>query len=371
MLLTSFYPLMGGAEKQAQRLSMELINRGHKVTVLTRLSDKNLKNIDFVGGIEIIRLKVLKKGVMAPLSFLLQCIFYVLKNRRDIDIIHAHSLKANGFIAALCTKLFKIPSIAKIAGGGNENGCEAKRMYMAGGMKKQRLLFMKKHLNKFIAISNSIKKDLLDIHIPEEKIIFLPNGINIQPDNCKDKMELKRKLKLPLDKNIFLFAGRFEFVKGIDILLKAWNNTSNNFREQSILVLLGQGSVNIKNYSNEHSIQVMGKVDNVQEYMKAADFFVLPSRYEGISNALLEAIICKLPVIASKVGGNVDILDNNNGFIFNKDDDKALTKLFEEVITLDQQLLSNKVNLAYNKVKEIYDLNLICDKYEELYKKMI
>lgn len=373
MLLTSFYPLMGGAEKQAQRLSKELIKRGHEVTVLTRLPNEEftLKKEEFIEGIKVIRLKVLKKGKLAPLAYLLKSLFYIYRNRKTIDIVHAHSLTANGFIAALSTLLFKIPSISKIAGGGNEQGCEAKRMYIHGGLKKWRLEFINRHLSSYIAISKSIEKDLIDIKVPREKIVYLPNGIDISRGNGNDKLRESNNLDLPTDKKIYLYAGRFEYIKGIDILLKAWINTSSQLKEKAILVILGEGSINMDDFKNQETVKVIGKVDNVNEYMTAADFFILPSRYEGISNALLEAITHKMPVIISEVGGNTDIIDNESGFLFKKEDDRALTKIIEHIITLNQEEIDEKVKNSFKKVELLYDLHKVSDKYEKLYNNLL
>lgn len=372
MLISSFYPLVGGAEKQAQRLSKELVRRGHEVVVLTRMpNNQEVEKIELIDGIKIIRLKVLEKGKLAPLTYLVKAICYIFKNKKQIDILHAHSLSSPGITASLATFLFKIPSISKIAGGGNEIGCEAKRMYVAGGGKKKRILFMHKYLSKYIAISNPIKNDLLEIETPKNKILFIPNGIDMEMKEIKDKEYIRKKLDLPINKKIFLYAGRLELVKGIDILLKAWNSTKSEFKKNSQLVILGQGTFNINKYRNESSITIIGNVDNVSEYMNASDYFLLPSRYEGISNALLEAINHKLLVIASNAGGNTDIINDDTGFLFEKENQSQLTNLLDKTLEYKDQDMKEKVDNAYQVVSNNYDLLKVCDKYEQLYEELI
>lgn len=367
MLISSFYPLIGGAEKQAQRLSKELVKNGHEVVVLTRMPNKGIKETEMIDGIKVIRLKVLKTGKMAPLSYLFKSLIYLFKNRKNIDVVHAHSLSTTGFTASLATFLLRIPSISKIAGGGNELGCEAKRMYIAGGLKRFRILFMNRYLSKYIAISNDIKKDLEDIKAPQNKIIYLPNGINIEEKKFIDIKLKKEELNLPLDKTLYLYAGRLEFVKGIDIILKSWLNTSSNFRKKSQLIILGEGTYNVEKYLSIPSISIIGKVNNVNEYLTVTDYFTLPSRYEGISNALLEAITHKVAVIASDAGGNKDIVNNTTGFLFEKENDLQLTKLLEETMEIYQGEVTEKVENAFLMIKENYDLNVIRNKYEDIY----
>lgn len=226
---------------------------------------------------------------------------------------------------------------------------------------------MNKYLSKYIAISRPIKQDLLDIGVPENKISFLPNGINMINEDKEDKQRKRNKLKLPQNKVIYLFVGRFEPVKGIDILLKAWMNTSTKFKERSQLVFLGQGSFNLEHFSSEQSINVVGKVDNVNEFLIASDYFLLPSRYEGISNALLEAITHKLPVIVSDAGGNKDIVDKNTGFLFEKENDVKLTRILEETLNYDENKLSAMTQNAYFKINENYAMENVCNSYEQLY----
>lgn len=367
MLIYDFFPVVGGAERQAQRLAKALIDKGHEVTVLTRLPKELFNEFEEIDGIKVIRFKVSNKGKLTPLSYLIKSLAYIWRNKKNIDVLHAHSLNTTGFTAALATYLIKLPSISKIAGGGNEIGCEAKRMYLEGGLKKFRILFMNKYLSKYIAISRPIKQDLLDIGVPENKISFLPNGINMINEDKEDKQRKRNKLKLPQNKVIYLFVGRFEPVKGIDILLKAWMNTSTKFKERSQLVFLGQGSFNLEHFSSEQSINVVGKVDNVNEFLIASDYFLLPSRYEGISNALLEAITHKLPVIVSDAGGNKDIVDKNTGFLFEKENDVKLTRILEETLNYDENKLSAMTQNAYFKINENYAMENVCNSYEQLY----
>ncbi|WLD93009.1 glycosyltransferase family 4 protein [Alkalihalobacillus sp. AL-G] len=371
MLISSFYPLIGGAETQAQRLGSKLVQQGHEIIVLTRWH-KGLDKNELIDGICVKRLKVTSLPKLAPIIYMIKALFYIIKNYKKINILHAHALSAPGVTASIASFITNIPSIAKIAGGGNKLGCEIKRIYHSGALGKIKVLFMRKYISKFIAISKAIEKDLLDVKIPASKIYFLPNGINTEnykENNSDEKNVMLNKLSLPRDKKLFLYAGRLEKVKGIDILLDAWVNLEEEYKVNSTLIILGDGSINISSYLSDSSIIYKGKVNNVNEYLSVADFFVLPSRYEGISNALLEAMASKLTIIASDVGGNPDVIKNNiNGLLFEAEKVDALSKVLQVLIAKDGYERFGEQ--AYNFILRNFDLDVISKNYLQLYKEI-
>ena len=73
-------------------------------------------------------------------------------------------------------------------------------------------------------------------------------------------------------------------------------------------------------------VQFVGQTDQVMSYLQQADIFVLPSRAEGISNALLEAMAVGLTAVASQIPGNVDVIEHKkNGLLFTVDDCRCLS----------------------------------------------
>jgi glycosyltransferase involved in cell wall biosynthesis len=104
--------------------------------------------------------------------------------------------------------------------------------------------------------------------------------------------------------------------------------------------------------------------------LNAADVFVLASRFEGLSNSLLEAMACGLAVIATRVGGSVDTLENGiNGLLVDVDNGEQLTQTISKVLN-DSLLAITMGKNARRTIETSYDLNKIADKYLELYKKL-
>ncbi len=115
----------------------------------------------------------------------------------------------------------------------------------------------------------------------------------------------------------------------------------------------------------------MGETDHVIEVLQDADIFVLPSRAEGISNALLEAMACGLPAIVSDIPGNRDVITHNmNGIIFTVDDPESLIQNL--LLILDQpklrELLGGK---ARKTVENYYSMDSVADRYISLYQDLM
>lgn len=362
MLISSFHPLVGGAERQAQRLSKKLIEKGNDVTVLTRWHEGLLAK-EKIEGINVVRFKVSKNSKLAPLIYLIKVLKYVRENKANIDIVHAHALSAPGISAAFISKFFKIPSIAKIAGGGGKDGCEIVRMRKSGKIGEMKVDFLKKHLDLFIAISKSIEKDLLDSEIEQNKIVFLPNGIdfnNFYSNNASPNEIFK-----------FVYIGRLEKIKGIDVLLSAWEALSDDFKQRNQLVIAGEGKERIllKGIQKDN-IKYIGKQNDILSLLNSSDVFLLPSRYEGISNALLEAMATERIIIASNVGGNIDLINNNNnGLLFESEN---VNDLIDKItyVSENRERLTKMKKEARNTLKDNYDLQKNVNRYIEIYSRL-
>jgi glycosyltransferase involved in cell wall biosynthesis len=114
-------------------------------------------------------------------------------------------------------------------------------------------------------------------------------------------------------------------------------------------------------------VQLCGLTADVGERLRAADLFVLPSRAEGLSNALLEAMAHGLPVVVSDVPGNVDVVDDGvDGLVSPVGDPAALADRLEQLVA-DEPLRRRLGTAARAKIEAVYDLELVVDSYEALY----
>jgi glycosyltransferase involved in cell wall biosynthesis len=140
------------------------------------------------------------------------------------------------------------------------------------------------------------------------------------------RSRLRAQLGLPADRIVVNFTGRLSRAKGLSMLLDVWRELAADGRPVH-LALVGSGSHSFDNcepelraFITEHglggTVSLPGAVSNVEEWLQAADVFVFPSEYEGLPLALLEAMACGLPAVATRVGAVGEVVsDRENGLL--------------------------------------------------------
>ncbi len=364
MIINSFRPLVGGTEVQAERLSRELVCMGHSVKILTR-NNGNAKAREVSGGVDIRRLKFInlpQLPFIAPLSFLINVVRFVLSRRKDIDIIHTHQL-STAIAGGICSMLFGMPLITKI-GGGKTNYGSAIKGVARKPLGRFRVAFLKRYVRRFVALNPLIYKDLVDEGIESSNILNIPNGVDTEkfaPSSKKEKEELKKEYGL--DGFSLLYAGRLIPVKGIDILLDAWKEVKGEL--DATLVVAGEGKEDID------GVKFLGKCDYVDKLMKAVDCFVIPSRFEGMSNALLEAMASGLAIIASDVEGNKNIIEHGKtGILVPVENGEKLASAIRKLAS-DPILGKELGKSARETCLEKYSLKAVAVSYENAYKALL
>lgn len=275
-------------------------------------------------------LKKYPKGLRHLLYFL--CLLRLSINK---DVIYAQNVTSAGLPALLAAKLLRKRFILKIVG---DAAWEQKKPYL---MMIQS--YVAKRAQKIIVPSRYVKEMVAAWGVPQEKIIVIYNAPEPLPQLDISKDEAKQKIGVRGD--IILSAGRSVPWKGFPALrsiMPDLHKENPNFR----LVIVGEGEKKVP-----HS--------QMPIYFKAADIFVLNSGYEGLSHVILEAMQSGLPVIASKEGGNPELIeDGDNGLLVeynNKEQIKsAILKLWQ-----DKGLQEKFIKNSKEKLKDFMWENLV------------
>lgn len=189
-------------------------------------------------------------------------------------------------------------------------------------------------------------------------ITVIPNFIEDHNSNGKIKRE-----------KIVIAVGRLSSEKGFDVLIHAFAKLSNSFPDWKVLIL-GEGSERqnlenlIKDYCLEDKVELKGRVNNPFLYLNRASIAVQPSKVEGFPNALLEAMSCALPVIASREAGYMLIEDNVNGLLVDADNVDQLIVALERLLACSQ--LRNTIGKNAEKVRETYSQNRVIQMWEKV-----
>lgn len=165
---------------------------------------------------------------------------------------------------------------------------------------------------------------------PEAMFVTIANGVGIPAAICGDeRAAIRRSLGAPDGRPFGLFVGRLVSAKNLPCLVRALAIMRPG--ERPWIALAGDGPLRaaIEALAAQHRVEAdlcfLGERSDTTGLMQAADFLVLPSHFEGLSNALLESMAAGCPVIASAVGGNLELVDDGRtGLLFRPDDADAL-----------------------------------------------
>ncbi len=205
---------------------------------------------------------------------------------------------------------------------GFENG---NRQY--GGLKQHLYRAALAHCDARWAVGRSAAASIANtLKLPPGYFDVVTNGVDTDHFSpTEDRATVRRRLHLPTDRFIVLTVGNLKPIKGHDVLLKAVRELGSN-AERMTFVLVGRDYAEgkLRRWADVHlcnrDIRFAGEQQDVLSFYQAADAFVLPSQWEGLSNALLEAMSCGLPVIATAVGGNCDLIeDGRTGLLVEPD----------------------------------------------------
>lgn len=171
----------------------------------------------------------------------------------------------------------------------------------------------------FLVPSEVVKKSLIELNIPENKIFKIPYGTDLKVFSPKKEYKKGKKLKI-------IFVGNISFCKGIEILLKAMDELKNKI-EFELNIVGGKGGAEriLKRYEGICRYYSFLPHEELKRLYKENDIFIFPSFLEGFAQVVLEAMVSGLPVIVSDRAGSNDVVRNGiDGFIIPAGDVNAL-----------------------------------------------
>ncbi len=189
---------------------------------------------------------------------------------------------------------------------------------------------------------------------------------------------MRRKLEIPAEAKVVVFTGRLVSYKGLPTLLRVWEKVHPQ-HPSACLILVGSGGMDIQNCEAdlreyvarnrlEQSVRFTGAVENVQDFLQAADLFVLPTENEAFGLSLIEAMACGLAVISTSVGGVRDILHNeDNGLVVRPGDPEELRGALDYLLT-NPSLRARLGERARQTVAERYSSERIANEYFDLFR---
>lgn len=373
MVTHVYYPVVGGAERQLQQVAVHLRNNGVRVTVLTRRLPGTAP-FEVVEGTPVYRIPSPGPNkTIRSLTFTLSALIFLTRRRSEFDLFHAHNILSPTTVAALAGRIWHKPVVVKLLNSGTDASSELIRLrYKLLG--PQRMKYYRTHIDAFVCINSQIAQDLLTLGIPQDRLHFIPNGVDIayfHPPTMTERAAVRRQLRLD-GRPVAVFVGRLVKLKQINLLLQAWAQIPDG---QLLLVGDGPERVALEALSRElglgDRVRFCGMVHDVRDYLQASDLFVLPSRFEGLSNALLEAMSCGLPAVATRVGAAPELLETPGaGLVVGGEDVDELRSALRWL--LDNPMLRLQMGTQARELIEAnYPLQHIACRLTHLYQQLL
>jgi glycosyltransferase involved in cell wall biosynthesis len=331
MVVDNGYPAMGGAELQVRTLCRKLGARGHAVDVVCYPRDTPVPSRDVVDGTAVTRIGYPRIRLLGALVLYLRFGLFLLRHRNSYDAIHVHTAENMAAVVGLAKPLLRAFAMAKISGAAEfDNGWLDPAARQRPVNRLRHAMF--RRLDAVQAVSSFAVERLTAAGYPAQAIHLIPNAVDTERFCPVAQGE-----RMHNDTVRVIYVGRLEAVKGVDVLLHAWSLLRR--RCDARLLIVGKGSQLEELQTLARALGVwrevhfVGDVADPAVWLRQADVYVQPSRQEGLANAVLEAMASALPVVATRVSGSLDLIEEGaNGYLVTPDDAAALASALEKVL---------------------------------------
>jgi len=333
MINSEYPPVGGGASNATYHLARTFAARGHQVTVLTsRFADLPVDSLD--GDVRVLRCRARRtrqdrSSAWEQTQFMLRAIPAALKLTRDWtpDVTIAFFGLPSGPAAWAVRMRHHVPFVVSLRGG-DVPGFRPQDFRVYHGVVKPLIRWIWRKADAVVANSDGLRRlaAQTDAQVP---IQVIPNGVDVAAFAEQSRDWSAARL---------VIVGRLVYQKGIDVLLQALAGLRDQAWE---LTVVGDGPLRVQleqqatDLGLNDRVVFVGWLDPaaVRAQLAQATLFPYPSRDEGMPNAVLEAMAAGLPVVATHIAGNEELVqDGVNGHLVPRDDVDALRAALEELI---------------------------------------
>lgn len=377
MFCPQFRPIVGGAERQAEKLSKSLVRCGVKVTLITPrfIADTPLieedegvlihrfplfdlsKHFSGMRGLGPVNLLLMHAQVQRAMSFYMQ----------DADVLHTHIASPLTAFAMRAARRENIPVLCKVAMAGERNDLRELSNIGTGGPRLARL--MVRDMTRWVATTHAVEQSLSNWNVPTKRVSWIPNGVELPDDQSYiGDGSLSRR---------FLYLGRLSSNVNRDLhtVVRAFDRLADEMPDAE-LCMVGGGDqyeeiASLVSHSRNRERIMMPGFQDPELWLRWGECLVLPSRREGLSNALLEAMAHGIPCIANDIPPNREVLDNGSAGILVPIAEEE--RLYEAMLRIaaNPNIAKEYGDAALRRVRECYSIDAIAGKYIELYGELL
>lgn len=353
----------GGAETQLVQLAGRLKSRRWNVRVVSMIPPQAFVEEFGKVGIPVHSLDM-RRGVPDPRA--LFRLAAILRRERP-QVVHSHMVHAN-LLARLARPIARVPVLV----------CTAHNIYEGGRLRELAYRFSDPLCDLTTQVSRAgLERSVRVGAVPGHRIRFFPNGVDaahFRPDPAA-RQRIRDELDIG-DAFAWLAVGRYEKNKDYPNMLRAFARQRRE--REGLLLIAGNGSLrgDAEQLAGELGVadwvKFLGIRKDVPGLMNAADAYLMSSAWEGMPIVLLEASATGLPVVATDVGGNREVvLEGRSGFLVPSGDPEALSAAMLRLLEMPPGERSRMGDAGRAHVMREYDMEKVVDRWESLYGELL
>jgi glycosyltransferase involved in cell wall biosynthesis len=383
MLVTgAYFPEFSAGGLQARAIA-HAIGGDVDFSVLTTATDSALASSDVVDGILVSRVFIDVSERRSTIGEARRMLSVLLKRLPHLDVIHIQGFSAKNIVIMLAAKLAGRPVIQHLQTSRHDEPAAIRAQGRAAW-------WAFASADRYLSVSAGLTTAYLEGGLAADRIRQVPNGVDVDrfaPADAAQRLELRRRLGLPGDRPLVLFVGVIAPDKRPDVLFDAWLQLQADPTTASTLVLVGATNPDLYELGDRLGDRLRSAASSsgfgdrvvfappthdIQDYFRAADIYAMPSAREGSPIALLEAMSCALPCVASRLPGSTDdIIDNDrNGILVPSGDANAFAGALRSLL-LDRNTAAALGARARETVLQRFSFQRIAEQWLAAYRDVL
>jgi glycosyltransferase involved in cell wall biosynthesis len=364
MVIQVFWPVLGGAQRQIERLGRPLTEHGLEVHVVTRRVAGTPAH-ERRDGLEIHRIgRPTSSSALASIQY--SSLGAAATARLRPDVIHAHDLLSPSTAALLASRGGSTPVVAKVLSAGP--GGDIDRL-LRKPLGKQRLNLMTRRFRAFVALSHEVDAELQQHGVPAERIRRIPNGVDaaaFRPADTDERRRERARLGVRDDELLAIYCGRFYESKQVDVLIEAARLAPIR------LIAFGEGPTeeSLRRLADapglDGRVRIEKPVRDTAPLYRACDLYLSASAAEGMSNSVLEAMASGAVTVAASAPGMIEMLEDGAGVLTEDRSPEAFAAVIERLAAAPEERIRIG-QAARTRVLERYALDAVAARLAELY----